>query len=132
MKRIETAYIIDDSRIYVFGLTKIIQTYKLCDNVMVFENGEKAIRYIADNITDKGALPEIIFLDINMPIMNGWDFLDEFIKLKDSIHKNIVIYMVSSSINPQDLERAKTYSEISEYIIKPIAISRLRELLTEA
>ncbi|GAB3165054.1 response regulator [Telluribacter humicola] len=132
MNKINTAYIIDDSHIYVFGLSKIIETYKLCNNLMVFEDGEKAIRHISDNLHDNTVLPEIILLDINMPIMNGWDFLNEFAKLKSNISKNITIYMISSSIDPEDLERAKSYKEVSEYIIKPISISRLKELLSAA
>ena len=132
MKKIDTAYIIDDSHIYVFGLSKMIETYKLCNNLLVFEDGEKALRHIAENIHDASALPEIILLDINMPVMNGWDFLNEFVKLKESISKQITIYMVSSSIDPEDLERAKSYKEVSEYITKPISISRLKDLLKVA
>nr|WP_321222116.1 response regulator [uncultured Psychroserpens sp.] len=74
-------------------------------------------------------LPDIILLDINMPIMDGWQFLDEFVKIES--HKLITIYIVSSSIDPQDIKRAKKYQNISNYIVKPITIKKLKTIMRD-
>ena len=64
-----------------------------------------------------------------MPVMDGWLFLEEYVKLKPEIGKKITIYMISSSVDPVDIERAKKISDISDYIIKPITILRLKEII---
>ena len=72
-------------------------------------------------------LPEVILLDLSMPVMDGWQFLDEFTKVK--IEKKITIYIVSSSIDPMDYERAKSYNDIQNYIIKPVQTEDLKSIL---
>ena len=64
-----------------------------------------------------------------MPIMDGFQFMEEYTKLKPRVGKKIIIYMISSSVNPADIERAKKISEISDYLIKPIAAGKLANLL---
>lgn len=73
-----------------------------------------------ENKDNSELLPDVIFLDINMPIMNGWQFLDEFKKMQNSIDKNITIYLVSSSFDDRDISRSKDYAEVTDYIIKPV------------
>ncbi|MEQ8534886.1 MAG: response regulator, partial [Imperialibacter sp.] len=81
-------------------------------------------------ITSSDELPDVILLDINMPVMDGWQFLDEFVKIKPLIKKKITIYMVSSSIDEADLERAKTYEEVSDFIVKPVKAEDLEKMLS--
>lgn len=128
-KKIDLAFIIDDDKIYVYGLKKMLSIHDFCKNVLIFNNGEEAIKYMKPLIVSNEGLPDIILLDINMPVMDGWEFLDEFIKIKPKIKKKITIYMVSSSINPIDIERAKSYSEVSNYFVKPIKMEDLAEIL---
>lgn len=128
MKKIDLAFIIDDDQIYVYGMKKIISMHNLCNNLLVFNNGEEAIKYITPIISHNDQLPDMILLDINMPLMDGWGFLDEFIKIKPLINKKITIYMVTSSITPEDIERAKSYDEISNYFVKPISIEELSKM----
>jgi len=83
--QIGLACIIDDDSMYVNLVKKIIETRNLCQNLMVFDNGKSAINYfevILSNLDQKN-IPEIIFLDINMPIMDGWQFLDKFVQIKN-------------------------------------------------
>lgn len=101
---------------------------KLCQNLLVYENGRVAIDGLRNFIDTQGDLPDMILLDINMPEMDGWGFLEEFISLKPHIEKEIIIYMVSSSIDDQDIQRANKYDEVSDYIVKPISRDALQKL----
>jgi CheY-like chemotaxis protein len=132
MKKVEIACIIDDDQIYVFGVKKLIALHNFCKNILVFGNGEEALNYMTPLIESAEKMPDVILLDINMPVMDGWEFLDEFIKIQPRAHKTIEVYMVSSSINPADVERAKKYSELSSYLIKPITPEDLKRVFTDA
>ncbi|WP_339810425.1 response regulator [uncultured Imperialibacter sp.] len=129
MSMVDLACIIDDDQIYVFGLRKLIDFHKYSKNLLVFKNGAEAIKYMKPLITSSDELPDVILLDINMPVMDGWQFLDEFVKIKPLIKKKITIYMVSSSIDEADLERAKTYEEVSDFIVKPVKEPDLAKIL---
>jgi CheY-like chemotaxis protein len=121
--------IVDDDNIYQFTTTRTIQTHKLAKKILIFSDGEEALNFLIDNIGNSETLPDIIFLDINMPIMDGWQFLEEYVMIKPKIGKKITIYMISSSVDPVDLKRAKAISEISDYIIKPINPEMLKEII---
>jgi CheY-like chemotaxis protein len=82
---------------------------------------------ILENATED-RLPDIIFLDINMPVMDGWEFLNEFIKIKNNFEKKITLYVVSSSIDPRDLERAKSINLVTDYLIKPIELKKFEKI----
>ncbi|MDX1542516.1 MAG: response regulator [Christiangramia sp.] len=129
MKKIDLACIIDDDPVFVFGAKKIMELGNICKSFMVFPNGAEALDNLKPLISSKENLPDFILLDINMPVMNGWDFLDEFIKIP--CEQNITIYIVTSSLDPLDLEKAKSYSNVNNYLIKPISIENLREQLIE-
>ena len=120
MTTLKTLTIVDDDDIFVFLTTKIIEQTNLVDLIKVFGNGLDAINFLKENKNNVDALPDIILLDLSMPIMNGWQFLEEYNKLNPTIGKKITIYICSSSISPDDITRAKTISEVSDYIIKPI------------
>ena len=85
-------------------------------------------KQIMETATDEDKLPDIIFLDLNMPVMDGWEFLNEFIKIKNSLHKKITLYVVSSSIDPRDLERAKSFNLVTDYLIKPIELKKFEKI----
>lgn len=129
MKMIDIACIIDDDSIYVFGLKKIIEMNNLCKNILVFKNGEEALKYLAPLVTTSEEFPDVILLDINMPVLDGWGFLDEFTKLKPKINKKVTLYMVSSSVNQEDIDKANKYEQVSDYIIKPINIDELKRIM---
>lgn len=129
MKKIDIACIIDDDPIYVFGAKKMMKVNGFCNTVLVYNNGQEGIAGFGEIIKLKGDLPEIILLDLNMPIMDGWQFLDEFSKFK--LEKKITIFVVSSSIDSRDLEKAKTYKNVSDFMVKPISAGSLKEMLGE-
>ncbi|MCB7480468.1 response regulator [Christiangramia sediminis] len=129
MKKIDLACIIDDDPVFVFGAKKIMELGNICKSFMVFHNGADALSSLKSIISTREKLPDFILLDINMPIMNGWEFLDEFIKIPS--HKTITIYIATSSLDPLDSHKAASYSDVKNYLIKPINIEQLRQKLLE-
>ncbi|SFZ92079.1 Response regulator receiver domain-containing protein [Flaviramulus basaltis] len=123
--------IVDDDEIYQFTVIKTIESLKLEKKILVFSDGEEAFSFMLDNIKKEHELPDIILLDINMPIMDGFQFMDEYVKIKPNLDKKIVIYMVSSSVDPIDIQRAKNIFDVSDYIIKPINPGELKTIIQE-
>jgi len=121
--------LIDDDDIYQFTFTKGLKSSKIAKRILVFSDGEEAMDFMLDNVSNPEALPDVIFLDINMPVMDGWEFLEEFVELKPKVGKEITIYMVSSSVDPADVDRAKAISDVSDYLIKPVGEDQLSKII---
>ncbi|MEP0212813.1 MAG: response regulator [Cellulophaga sp.] len=131
MNKIFSACIIDDDPIFVYGTKRIMKEVGFTEKIEVFENGLDAIEELTRQSTIEKTLPRLIFLDLNMPIMNGWEFLDDFVKIPEAIRQNVVIYIVSSSIDPRDIERVKTYDIVTDYILKPVTPKDLKNMLDD-
>jgi len=129
MRKISLTCIIDDDPIFIFGTQRMMKIADFCDSFMIFHNGKNAIETLEKIIVAEGTLPDLILLDLNMPIMDGWQFLDEFIKIP--CKQKITIYIITSSIDTEDLKKAKTYSNVSDYLLKPVTIEGLKTLLEE-
>jgi CheY-like chemotaxis protein len=127
MQKVEVTCIIDDDPIYVFSVKRVMEIANLCQSVLIFHNGKEAYEKLNAIFTAGEKLPELIMLDLNMPIWDGWHFLDEFIKIP--ITQKITIYIVSSSIDPADIEKAKSYEAVSSFIVKPVTLDKLKEIL---
>lgn len=127
MKKIELACIIDDDPIFVYGTKKLMELSEVCSNFMLFENGDVALKALKPMILGHEQLPEVILLDLNMPVMDGWQFLDELIKIDPP--RELHIYIVSSSIDPADVKRASSYNLVNKYVVKPITLSDIRALM---
>ncbi|MDB9754740.1 response regulator [Winogradskyella sp.] len=129
MSKIDIACIIDDDPIFVFGAKRMMELVDFCESFMLFKNGREALNTLAPLLISGNDIPELILLDINMPIMDGWQFLDEFTQIET--HKLITIYIVSSSIDPADMNRVDKYKSVTNYIIKPISMEVLRQIMTD-
>lgn len=129
MNKIKNLALVDDDEIFVFLTKMTIESSNLVDVIKVFRNGREAINFLNENSHDPHQLPEVILLDLSMPVMDGWQFLEEYVALKPRIGKKIVIYVVSSSISPDDIQRAKNINEVTDYIIKPVTKEHLIEML---
>ncbi|MDI6050984.1 MAG: response regulator [Flavobacterium sp.] len=116
-------YIIDDDKLTVKLMSILISKSKFCEEIHSFNNAQFAIDKLKENWDDSEILPDAILLDLNMPVMDGWQFLDEFIHLP--IKKEISIFIMTSSIDPADIEMAKKYDVIKDYIMKPITANKL-------
>ncbi len=124
-----TLYLVDDDDIFQFLTRRIIEETKLVKEIKVFSNGLRALEFLKSVQDTPEALPEIILLDLSMPIMDGWDFLEEYIMLRPFLGKKISIYIVSSSIAPSDIRRAQSISEVTDYIIKPVTVEKFEEIV---
>ncbi len=122
MRKINFITIVDDDPITVFGIKKMLHSTVECKTVESYKNGKLALESIKEHIFQKKALPEIIFLDINMPIMDGWQFLEAFIALQ--IIKKVKINIVTSSIDPFDKQQWEYFKARTHHVItfnnKPI------------
>ena len=123
--------LIDDDKIYQFTAKMILEATGLTSNIKTFFNGKEAIDFLThpDN-QHPDILPDVIFLDINMPIMNGWDFLKAFELVHETLPKKIVIYVVSSSVDESDIQKSRGFEIVTDYVIKPINREKYRQLLS--
>lgn len=123
-------WIIDDDAIYQTIIHKLILKSGVFSAHSSFSNGKEAINTLTNILEDSDYLPDIILLDINMPIMDGWEFMEEIKIIKSKISKQIIIYIVSSSIALEDRNKSKTYKDIFGYIAKPISVNDLISIVS--
>ena len=120
--------LIDDDQIYTFGFKTLIKLKRLNSQVTNFSDAGKAITWLKNSL-NRDNLPDVIFLDINMPVMDGWEFMREFAEIKPQLGKIITIYMLSSSIDLNDIYRARKIADVEDYIFKPINGYQLSEII---
>lgn len=121
----KTTYIIDDDKLSIKLMSMLISKNKFCEEIISFSNSQAALNELTKNCNDSARLPDVILLDLNMPLLDGWQFLDEFVQLP--IKKEISIFIVTSSIDPSDIDMVKKYAIVKNYIMKPITAQKLEE-----
>jgi CheY-like chemotaxis protein len=130
MSKPKEVFVVDDDKIYHFILKTFFKKNQINLNPVFFENGLEAVESLKQRLLTAEGVPDIILLDLNMPIMDGWQFLEEFKLLKKNHGFDIPVYVITSSNDNSDLEKAATYqSEISKYLLKPINESLLTALV---
>jgi CheY-like chemotaxis protein len=120
-------WIVDDDAIYQIIIDKLIKKSEMFSDKSSFKNGQEAINALYNSLNNEELLPDIILLDVNMPIMDGWEFMEEMKGINSKINKKITIYIVSSSIAPEDKTKSKTF-EIFDYISKPISVEDIMSI----
>jgi CheY-like chemotaxis protein len=120
MKSIDTICVIDDNDVYQFVMKNSINKLNPNIKILAYLNGEEGIESLKEMIETKQPLPDVILLDINMPIMDGWEFMNEFIKIKSQLPRVMPIYLTTSSLDASDIDKAKRYEDITGFLSKPI------------
>jgi CheY-like chemotaxis protein len=122
---------VDDDHIALVLNQKLVEKTNFAKSIVTASNGELALEYFSKLLqskADPSQYPQFVFLDLNMPIMDGWEFLTRFAEPTYDVFRNTKIVVLSSSINPQDLERSKKYDMVIDFISKPITAELLEKL----
>jgi len=130
--RLVRILLVDDDEINNFISIKLIKKVLLNTEISACLNGRFAIDELIEiNRKDPASLPDYILLDINMPIMNGWEFLDEYEKLDIDTAGKTKIYIISSSVFSNDISKAKTYRSVKDFVSKPLNIEKINQLFVD-
>ncbi len=130
MIKLKSILLVDDDEPTNFLHKMIIGKTGFVEEVATALNGIEALKYIKDAVKGKHPEPDLIFLDINMPAMNGWEFLEEYKKLDDVKKRQFVVVMLTTSLNPDDKKRAEEeYGIVNGFINKPLTKDILREII---
>jgi len=127
-RKLNSILLIDDNEFDNYYHEKVIQNNNIAENIVIKSSGADAIAYLKSLTAD--AFPELILLDINMPGMNGWDVLDEYEKMGISGDRTKVI-MLTTSIDPDDEKKARSYAFVFDFIIKPLSDETLIESISK-
>lgn len=121
--------VIDDSKLDCFIAEKIIKNTGKSESIRSFLQAEEAIKFIANSPRPADGGHTIILVDIQMPVMNGFEFVEAFEKLTGDIRAAYTIYVISSSINENDIHKLQTYASVKQFLNKPINSNMLASLL---
>jgi CheY-like chemotaxis protein len=120
--------LIDDSYIDNLINRKILDNANFAESITVFESPKEAFNYIRDLYLEGKELPEVIFLDLRMPLMNGFEFLEALMDLPDLGPDKIRIYVLTSSLDPEDIKRVKENHLVTRFISKPLTSQILQDI----
>jgi CheY-like chemotaxis protein len=134
MKKVNCILLVDDNPADNDFHKIIIEEADICNHVKVALNGPEALEYLrksgeAGPDSKDWPKPDIIFLDINMPMMNGFEFLEEYKKLNENIKSGLIIVMLTTSLNPDDAKTARENVEVKEFQNKPLTVEALKEIV---
>ncbi len=123
--------VIDDNPTDRYIAKRIAEKFLFAEEIILQESALEALEYIKSLENTPNLLPELIFLDINMPGMNGYEFLDEYEKLSQTIKSNCIILMITTSIHPDDFKRAEENPSIFRFLNKPLDQEKFRLIESE-
>ena len=123
-------WIIDDDVLFIMITRNNIRKSGVTCITEDFNNGKDALYEIKERVMVGEHIPNILLLDLNMPLIDGWDFLVEFKSIPLESRKNIKIYICTSSIDPKDLERAEAITEVTSFLEKPINTELIQKIVT--
>jgi CheY-like chemotaxis protein len=128
-KTLKCIMLVDDNPDDNFFHERVIKINNTADHVIAKQTGMEALEYLKSKETNDSAHPDLIFLDINMPGMNGWEFLKEYNKLDEKFKSKVIVIMLTTSGNPDDEKRAKALNMPSDFKIKPLTPEMLDEIM---
>lgn len=128
---ISRVMVIDDDPVSNKITRLLLRKHNWPAEISVFEDGTDALSVLKKSLEGSQDVPDVILLDMDMPVFSGWDFMDEYSSLPGSLTGKSLLYMVSSSINPPDMKRAGSYPLIRAYVAKPLTIHALERILAD-
>ena len=128
-KRIDSVLLVDDDKINNFINERLIKKLSFADNITVVTNGQEALDFINLKIKAQSALPELILLDINMPVMDGFEFIEQYRNIGEKGRTNIIV--LTTSTNDKDLHRVSEAKEVSGFINKPLTEEKLKNAISQ-
>ena len=127
--KFKNVFVVDDDKIFHFIIKKLLSKNNIDVSPSFFENGLEAIEGIKENLNAGENPPDLILLDINMPILDGWQFLEEYKTLKNRIQKEITIYVISSSDHQVQRNKVMDFKdEVKNYFLKPTTSDDIRAI----
>ncbi|MBX2828529.1 MAG: response regulator [Flavobacteriaceae bacterium] len=124
-KPVEFVLLIDDDSATNFFNGMMLERHNCFDNVLAVKSGEEALSYLISAAEGSSLKPDLIFLDINMPGMNGWEFLDALSRLDSKVSEGIKIILLSTSAHPEEVRKSMSNYEVADYINKPLSMKLL-------
>lgn len=121
--------VVDDDQIYHFIINRTLSKLQQDTIILNFSNCADFFNFLKRNITNNDHVPDLVLLDLNTPFMNGWDFLESYKEIQPSLEKHMEIYLVSSSVDPNDAEQANNNSHLSGFFSKPLTPEQLLEMI---
>lgn len=127
--KLKSVLLIDDDEATNFFNEVVLEESGYVEEIIIKQSGFDALRYLTNKIEGNYPQPELIFLDINMPGMDGWEFIEAYKNLPTNQRANAIIIMLTTSLNPDDQEKAESYQVISTFMHKPLSKAHLDEIL---
>ena len=121
--------VIDDNKLDCFIAEKIIHNTGLSSKISLFQNALEALQLVKQPAAGTGGPKTIIIVDIQMPLMNGFEFIEAFEALPAETRARYLIFMLSSTINQNDVNRAKSYTSVISLIAKPLSVSKILSMV---
>jgi CheY-like chemotaxis protein len=130
-KDLRCIMLVDDNQDDNFFHEREIKKTNLAINVIAKKTGLEALDYLKSKKVIAYMQPDLIFLDINMPGMNGWEFLKEYNQLDNKLQSEVIVIMLTTSDNPDDESKAKTWDFVSDYITKPLTKEKMEVIVNK-
>ena len=129
--KINCVLLVDDDEATNFIHQHLIKEADFAEQVKIVENGLQAIDYLNSKHENDYVRPDLIFLDINMPVMNGWEFLEQYKQLDEELQGQMMVVMLTTSLNPDDKTNSESIGGIDHFMSKPLTVEMLDNLQSQ-
>lgn len=123
--------VLDDNQIELFIIKKMLMKYKAFDDTLYSTDGRNVLKFLQVNKLKESSLPELLFIDLHMPKLSGWHFLDRLKTFYPELQKQINVYIITSSVDPRDIRKMDNYPFVKSYLIKPLTGEVLESIVRD-